>query len=67
MLACHSLASYDYNQYIHEPLGTGRRFACILKLKITKINQNFRKMVYKEKIHRYVSVSVAEPQPEDSV
>lgn len=24
-------------------------------------------MVYKEKIHRYVSVSVAEPQPEDSV
>lgn len=68
MLVCHSLVSYGYNQYIHEPLGAGRRLACLLKLKIKKkINENFRKTVYKEKIHMYFSVSVAEPQPEDSV
>lgn len=31
------------------------------------MNENFRKTVYKEKIHMYFSASVAEPQPEDSV
>jgi len=66
VLACHGLASYGYNQYIHEPLGIGRGLSCLLKLKIKKINQNFRKTVYKEKIHRYVNASVAESQPEHS-
>lgn len=66
VIVCQSLASYGYKQYIHEYLGIGRRLACHLKLKITTVNQNFMKTVYNEKIHSYISASVAELQPQDS-